>query len=56
MMAAVQYGAFDFINKPHFDNLSNVLDKITTHHNQRLVNKESGPKQKDLIEEFNEIE
>jgi DNA-binding NtrC family response regulator len=55
MMKAVQYGAFDFINKPHFDNLSNILGKITIHHNQRLAHKETGHKQIDLIEEFNKI-
>jgi two-component system chemotaxis response regulator CheY len=55
MLEAIQYGAFDFIDKPHFDNLFDVIDKVKIQY--EIVNSSSEADNSDdsLLDEFDKI-
>ena len=55
MLEAIQYGAFDFIDKPHFDNLFDVIDKVTI---EQEIKKKPTTQEEDeskLLDEFEKI-
>lgn len=54
MLEAIQFGAFDFIDKPHFDNLFEVIEKASARY-EILNTNGDGEVEDSLLDEFDKI-
>jgi DNA-binding NtrC family response regulator len=54
MLEAIQYGAFDFIDKPHFDNLFEVIEKASVQY-EVLNSVADENAEQSLLDEFDKI-